>query len=798
MFRSGWALILLLWVATETSVACFGETRRAVLIGINQYNPEGGEVSTAPAKKSPTRKGLASGDVRHWRYPDLEGAINDVALIRGLLLAPEFGLQESDILSLTTPEKTTAEAILSTLRRELVETASQGDFRLVYYSGHGNFIRNAALKRKNPNTRNEYDQTIVPSDHWQGAVDIRDKELAQILWDSAKKGVTVTFIADSCHSGSLTRGLANSRGKVRSTSGIRGAVNGVSFAEPLVDDPAPVDRATGRELNPEEAGVLTLAAAQENQEALEIWSEGGAQGGMTASLVRAVREEGPGASMEHIFQRMSNYMRAANLSQTPVLGGKGRGEKDLLGRPARQEPFTVLVKEGRGGEVLLQAGDAIGLFEGSELRRLPGGDAAQPVTLTVVKSLGLMEAAASVSPEGTSVKAGDRFEVTRWAAAQEPNLRVYVPETAPEEVIQQAVERFAALRENPAIHWIEDPTLESPTEILRWSSGQWILDPLGSGAAATKLGASASAAEVAKSLRNGARLFVMLPPPAAMSAAIQLGEGTRYPRIQRLGGADLPHADYRLYGRLSGAKVQYAWLQADADVSVRRGISSMPNRTDWFEGKTEEIAGQLTEYAVRIGRVHAWLNLSGRPGQTTFPYRLVLRKPNSPTNVTGETVYGGDQYKMFLQLDPHYTPATVARRWVYVFVIDQSGRGALLAPKLEAGNEGNHLPRVAKDESPSAPAAPLIPLTDRATDLEISPPFGTDTYLLIASKEPIPDLRVFEFDGAQSASRAAGSPSNPLQNLLEECGNSTRGAVAAKTPSEWSIDRITFQSAGKK
>jgi hypothetical protein len=389
-FCSG--LVLFLCVLTEAGFPGFGETRRALLIGIDHYNPEDGRVSSSPAKKSSSRKGLVSGDVRHWRYPDLEGAINDVNLIQGLLLAPEFGFQENDIVTLITPERTTAEEILGALRRELLETAAKGDFRLVYYSGHGNFIRNPALKRNNPNTLNEFDQTIVPSDHWQGAVDVRDKELSQILWDSAKKGVTVTFIADTCHSGSLTRGPANNRGRSRSNSGIRGAVNGVTFGEPVVDDPAPVDKATGKELNPEEAGVLTLAAAQENQEALELWSEGGAHGGMTTALVRAIREEGPYASMDRIFERMSTYMRASNLTQTPVLGGKGRGDKDLLGHPARQEPFSVLINEVRGDEALLQGGEAIGLFEGSELRRITGSNTAQTVILAVVKSLGLTEA----------------------------------------------------------------------------------------------------------------------------------------------------------------------------------------------------------------------------------------------------------------------------------------------------------------------------------------------------------------------------------------------------------------------
>jgi hypothetical protein len=815
MYWEGSALVLALSVLSVVGSPCLAANRRAVLIGINQYNPPRGQDTggSGPAKKSASRKGLLSGDERHWKYHDLEGAVNDVNLMEGLLLAPDFGFQPTDIVKLITPEKTTADEILTTLRRELVETAAKGDIRFVYYSGHGNFIRNASLKRKNPNTLNEFDQTIVPSDHWQGALDVRDKELSQILFDSAKKGVTVTFIADSCHSGSLTRGPENPRGRSRSNSGINIGAGGVPYAEPLVDDPPPVDKATGKEINPEDEGVLTVAAAQENQEALELWSEnGGTHGGMTMALVRAIREDGPHASMDRIFERMSNYMLASNLSQTPVLGGKGRAEKDLFGQAARQEPFSVLVKEVHGDAVQLRGGEAIGLYPGSELRRI-SANASQPATLTVSASLGLAESTAAVSPAGTAIAVGDRFEVTKWAAPEEPNLKVYVPPSAGSEIVTQAAERLLPLRDDPAVHWIDDPTEESPTDILRWSPDGWMLDHIGSSVKTTELGASPSAADVKKALPKDARFFVLMPPPPAISAAISVGEGTRYPGIARLKGSASLSADYRLYGRLSGTGIQYAWLLADADLGSRvtspakskppaaaaMAISPLPSRTDWFGGSAEESGAMLTEYAVRIGKVRAWLTLSGRPGQTAFPYHLVVRKPGVDVNLRSSVLHGGEQYKLFLQLDPKYTERTISRRWVYVFTLDQKGKATLLFPREGSGNEGNHLPRADKDENPMAATAPLIRLLDQPFDLEIGEPWGTDTYILISTKEAIPNPNIFEFAGVQSTrgGQSQGASGSPLQDLLNACGDSTRGAIAAKAPSEWSIERLTFQSVKK-
>ena len=56
------------------------------------------------------------------------------------------------------------------------------------------------------NHRKQEDQTLVPADNWRNVPDIREKEISRILFNAVRKGVIVTFIADSCHSGSLARG----------------------------------------------------------------------------------------------------------------------------------------------------------------------------------------------------------------------------------------------------------------------------------------------------------------------------------------------------------------------------------------------------------------------------------------------------------------------------------------------------------------------------------------------------------------------------------------------------------------
>src|SRR6202034_3235506 len=51
------------------------------------------------------------------------------------------------------------------------------------------------------------DSTLVPADAWTGGYDVRDRELTRIFNAALDKGVMLTVILDSCHSGAFTRGI---------------------------------------------------------------------------------------------------------------------------------------------------------------------------------------------------------------------------------------------------------------------------------------------------------------------------------------------------------------------------------------------------------------------------------------------------------------------------------------------------------------------------------------------------------------------------------------------------------------
>jgi hypothetical protein len=158
----------------------------------------------------------------------------------------------------------------------------------------------------------------------------------------------------------------------------------------------------------------------------------------------------------------------------------------------------------------------------------------------------------------------------------------------------------------------------------------------------------------------------------------------------------------------------------------------------------------------------------------------------------------GEKFKLFLQADSDAVknPQGLEVRWVYVFIIDQFGKGSLLFPNPGHGNEANRLPYAQVGDQPKFDA--LIPLSGEKTeyDFSIGEPFGVDTYFLLTSREPLDNPNVLEFDGLRTrgGTRDAGTASNPLLNLLSDMSSGTRGARAPQVPGTWSIESVSWRS----
>ncbi|MEN8160057.1 MAG: prolipoprotein diacylglyceryl transferase family protein, partial [Myxococcota bacterium] len=167
---ASWVLLCLLFIGALAASPAEAAGRKALLIGINEY----------------------------MAVPDLRGAVNDIELIRDVLVT-RFGFQPGDVEMLT-DEKATRDNMLAAFDR-LAERSAPGDFVYLHYSGHGS----QAQDTDGDEAGDSRDETLIPHDGRTGQIpDITDDELARAA--AKLEGRQLVIVLDSCHSGTATRG----------------------------------------------------------------------------------------------------------------------------------------------------------------------------------------------------------------------------------------------------------------------------------------------------------------------------------------------------------------------------------------------------------------------------------------------------------------------------------------------------------------------------------------------------------------------------------------------------------------
>ena len=245
--------------------------RRALLVGIDLYQPEGTRAQH-PA-------GCQGGRCDLPVFGNLDGSLNDVAAMRDLLASPKFGFEAKNIAVLTDPElpatslpfvsvpapQTAHDGLLAAMQKYLVDVPQPGDTVVFYYAGHGSLRVNSLgtkLAMMVNGRPSHADSTLVPSDAWTGNFDIRDREMTRIFHAALDKGIKLTVLLDSCHSGAFTRGVEAEPFTERSLGyDPRDIKEGPEMLEGNVAKPAPSQRSS----NP----ALIFSAAQQDQTAKE-------------------------------------------------------------------------------------------------------------------------------------------------------------------------------------------------------------------------------------------------------------------------------------------------------------------------------------------------------------------------------------------------------------------------------------------------------------------------------------------------------------------------------------------------
>jgi hypothetical protein len=191
------------YVAALSALLCTlngaqAQTQRALLIGINTYQPQGTEAQHAA--------GCIYGRCELGRFENLEGAVNDAQAMADLLTSPKFGFPAKQVVLLTNPApvrpragvvvlpagQTDRDGILAAMWKYLVELPQRGDTVVFYDASHGSLRVNSKGSKLTVQVNGaavHVDSTLVPADAYKGGFDVRDREMTRIF-DAALDPVT--------------------------------------------------------------------------------------------------------------------------------------------------------------------------------------------------------------------------------------------------------------------------------------------------------------------------------------------------------------------------------------------------------------------------------------------------------------------------------------------------------------------------------------------------------------------------------------------------------------------------------
>lgn len=776
------------------------QTRRALIIGINTYQPAGTQA------QHPT--GCTYGRCELGAFENLDGAVNDAVSMADVLTSPKFAFPADNVVLLTNPApksprpgvvvlpaaQTSHDGILAAMRTYLVDVAQRGDTVVFYDASHGSLRVNSKGTKLTVLVDGKYvhaDSTLVPADAFTGGYDIRDREMTRIFNAALDKGIRLTVIFDSCHSGAISRGVGPRYRERSLPFDPRDIAEGPDLLPSGQARPAP----TEREDNP----ALVFSASQQDQTAKEMPVSAAAtepHGAFTAALVEALRALPADTPASVLYQRVKAVLEGGGVpDEDPDLDATAaRRQQPLFGETGRDSGKlrSAALKSDDDGGVWLDIGRVSGIGVGSEFASAVPNSQGQTVHLRVTSLAGIARSTAEVlSPSGARVAPGEIFELTKWSPAESAPLRVW---HWPANLSREEILAAASQIEAAGIISVSDPAEEPWTRILSWDGTQWTLQQ-GGAAASIGLGARLTAGALKRHLPAGTRLWANLPPSRELAATLLPADANS--AVQRAAG--LADAHYALTGVLTANGPAYAWfnkgaLAAGSPASGGRDhtpgcspTSPYPTRSNWVAvGRStalEEGGAALSVFASRLAKVHGWLELADSPAgaSTSDYYSLALVRASGDTPLAAEaTVRQGDLLKMAL----HSSDRVIEKRWVYVLDIDCQGKGTLLYPVNDSGNQFPNAADTGRQFIlPGAPA------------LRIGPPYGVDTMILLSTAQPLPDPYALNFEGV--ASRGTRGSGSPLEKLLNQTSGGTRG-FSGEIPTSWGLGLITIRSVPRE
>lgn len=341
-------------------------TIHALLIGIDHYKP-------------------------NRLYKNLKGAVRDINLVE-TFLKQTLQIPPERIRKLTAPnpedtvllaarslqeQDPTYENIVNAFK-DITKIAQPGEQVYIHYSGHGGRATTVypTLKR---GSGEQNDEGIVPMDigDTEEGRYLRDVEMTTLLKNMTDKGLIVTVILDSCHSGGATRGDAEIRSSGQTDILKRTGESLVATREELERNWLEETRHQGIGVAglPQARKYVLLAACRPNEYAYEYSVNGGTDkyGALTywmMDTLTGIATSGQSLTYKLLHDRINAQIQSKFPQQIPMISGESN--RLVFGSDRWSTPFTVsVIKAASDTQVTLNAGQAQGLSKGTRFSIYP-------------------------------------------------------------------------------------------------------------------------------------------------------------------------------------------------------------------------------------------------------------------------------------------------------------------------------------------------------------------------------------------------------------------------------------------
>ncbi len=405
--------------------------------------PSGGltqpEKIDIPEPNRPAKKFALLVGINRYKFPNkvspLEGCVNDVEDMKALLIG-KFGFEPENIKVLINDEAT-HQGIIDAFKSHLIAQAQRDDIVVFHYSGHGSMMRD----EENGDEADGWDETIVPYDsRGEDVFDINDDQLNGLLRGLSLKCKNISFIFDSCHSGTATRG-----------SGLRRYVKPDLRTPPPNPDFALKQRGVTEgknDMHPANLNYVLLSGCLAKQTAFEHLDENNNErGAFTYFFTNEIRKAGNHVTYKDIMDRVRGKVQMYYANQEPQFEGTQLDQFVFSDSGSIAEPYFLAQPKGRT-RVKLNAGKVQGLTVGSTVGVFSPGTKKFDDMSKAVAQVKLSKVDA-FSAEGKIIS-GKQVEKNARAVVAEQNypdikLRVYYKGLSNSPTLQQLKSRLDKL-----------------------------------------------------------------------------------------------------------------------------------------------------------------------------------------------------------------------------------------------------------------------------------------------------------------------------------------------------------------